>query len=91
MVTVWGKQDCFLCNRMKERLLSAGINFEFKELQPILDGKCDMNNSDTVRLVEKYFESGFRMPIVESDGVFMSYPEAAKWISELNSVQKGDS
>jgi hypothetical protein len=65
---------------MSARLYATGIKFEFKELEPVIDGKCDTNDPSMISLVEKYLSSGLRMPIIDVDGVLMNYPEAARWV-----------
>jgi len=82
---LYGKDDCADCREARAALESLGIAHEFRPIEDMLKPHEDWRHDGSLDLLAALCRADGRLPIVELDGVYYTFPEA---LEKLKAVQK---
>ena len=80
-VKVYGKRECILCDKAKEKLTLLKIPYSFHLIEDIMEGQEDWRNDGSIDVLAAYSEHN-TLPILCVGDNYLNYPDAMKKIKE---------
>lgn len=78
MIIVYGRETCKLCKAACEKLELLGLEFEKREIDPLLALHDGWRTDGSVEVLAAYHANDGHLPVVMIDKVFLDYTKAMR-------------
>ena len=87
-IIVYSKKGCEICQRAKEKLGLAGLPFQEKDIEAMLEPHDGWEFDESVELLAAYSYLGNRLPVLRINGEYHDYPSAMRRLKELGLLRR---
>ena len=82
MITIYGKPDCALCLKAKEKLALLNLPFAFVDVASLANWRTDGRVDFMVEKTWREADGKPELPLLLIDGRWCNYPEAMRFLKD---------